>query len=159
MKVNILLDNPEGVLNGYTNIDPFVPEKSGDSRINHNILNLDGVLEDAEGVEIRAINILTYLNANDINIAIENWVRKLRHKGQLVLADVDVNEVAKFIVAQKIDLKLANIMLHGEQQKEWQLRYTSLSLAEILPCLRNKGLKIITARILNGNFFVRAERP
>src|ERR1044072_4853402 len=98
MKINLLY-NSNNLLSGFINIDPLAsPEeiKSGKKIVSF-LDNLDGVVEDSECTAILAEDILCYIPAKDVGGAIDNWIRKLRHKGTLIISGYDIFEICRGI--------------------------------------------------------------
>jgi hypothetical protein len=158
MKVNLLLDNPRGVLSGYINVDPIAPE--GDSfRASLDITNFDAVCDDAEAAEINAIDILTYFPARDINDIFTYWLTKLRHGGILRVGDVDLLEVAKSVATGAQSLEDINLLLYGEQDEAWRYRKCCLTVNQVADALKAKGFKIQKKRVHKNQFIVEAQRP
>ena len=88
MKIRITVGEKQK-LNGYTNIDPIT--KFDDIAID--IRNLDELVSDAECTEIISEGVIDFLNRGDFVIAINNWVKKMRHGGKIIVTSIDALEV------------------------------------------------------------------
>ena len=96
MRINLLLNNKENIRQGYLNIDPFADEK--DDRVKGDCINLDKYVCDGEAEEIVAYNILEYYPSESISQIMPNWLKKLSHKGIVVIACTDIDLIAKAII-------------------------------------------------------------
>lgn len=157
MKVNLLLDNPK-TLNGYLNIDPFLKE-AGTSRIKSDVFNLDEYIDNAECEEIRASEILCYVNSNLVDDVISNWIKKIRINGTLVISEIDFVKVYSAYEEGLIDLTEANILLYGNQEKFWDFKKCIFTLDYMNNFLIQKELKIIEKYYEDAfTFTIKAKR-
>jgi hypothetical protein len=156
MKVNLLYKS-NNLLSGFINIDPFSSKEDIESnkKIQGNIGDLDWVVEDSECTQIIAEDVLNYFAGPEVDQVIENWVRKLRHKGTIIIGGVDLFEVCRGIDGRYIDLVNANILLYGEDGEKKSI----LSSIDLSKALRNLGLKIIKNRCNSYKYIIEAERP
>lgn len=116
MKLNLLLDNPAGILNGYVNVDPFA--KGQDERVCAEVTNLDSVVSDGEAEEILAYDILHYFPMIMVDGMIANWLKKLSIKGgKLAISATDLYEVSRQFWIGDINADKANCLLYGMQNK------------------------------------------
>ena len=90
MKIRITVGEKEK-LNGYLNIDPIT--KFDDLSID--VRSLDDVVSDAECIEIISDGVIDFLSREDFVVAVENWVKKMRHGGKIVVTSIDALEVAR----------------------------------------------------------------
>ncbi len=159
MKLNLLLANPGGCLPGYANLDCFAC--AGQPTLLCDISDLSEYIDDAECDEIRAINVLSYFDANKVGEIITKWVSKLRHGGELVIGDVDILQVWKAYSRAEIDYVTLNKLLYGEQTSplRWDLRKTGLSLQEVSYALNSNGLNVTEKKFESVYFNIRATRP
>ena len=97
MKVRITVGEQEK-LNGYTNVDPITKFDG----ISIDVRNLDGLVSDAECTEIVSEGVIDYLDRRDFILAINNWVKKMRHGGKIVVTSIDALEVAKGFLKRNI---------------------------------------------------------
>ncbi len=155
MKVNLLVNSPHFHRNGYLNIDPFA--KDGDQhRVRGDVSNLDALVDDGEAEEIVAYEILDLFPFRDGGTILNNWLKKLKKGGTIVLTSLDILSVAK-------DLHFGNLeydhkMIYGNQTANWDFRKASYPLRELVAELKERGLKIIKQRIDNYKAVVVAER-
>lgn len=153
MKINLLLDNKEDLLAGYTNVDPF--SKEGEAC---DVNNLDKIVDDGEAVEIRANEILCYFNRPDMQFMLSHWIKKLAKNGKLIVIDIDLYDVCRSYTAKQINTDIANLLLHGAQKKNWDYKKVNVSSEDICSYLEEAGLKIKQIRISNGKFIITAEK-
>lgn len=148
MKVNYVLPG-EDTLAGYYNHKIFV-ENAG--------IDLNHVIDDAEAIEIRAIEILEYFPANLSEQIINYWLSKLAHGGRLVLGLIDPQELSRHFSQGRLDIDQLNLFLYGEQREPWQFRKTVFTLPQAVAYLESKGIKILTKRTGGFRIVVEAER-
>lgn len=157
MKINLLLSD-NSPRSGFVNIDPYAP--SGDPlRTIGDVTNLDEHCEDAECDELVALDIIDYVPALELDSVLLHWLKKIRHGGSITLGGVDMREVSRAFVAQKISLEDANILFYGAQSAPWQYRKSTLTLQKLIELLESKGLKIVQKRINHFSYSVKAVRP
>ncbi len=154
MKLNLLFDNPAGLRNGYINLDPL-----GGDTYRGDIQNLDSVADDGECNDILAINVLDYFNPEASQRLLQHWTKKLSHSGTLTIAIVDIYRLAKAVISRNVNLQEANLILHGKQEKGWQIRRATLSMGHLTDYLHSCGLKILSKRFDGYNAIVKARRP
>lgn len=146
MKINLVFDLKNS-LSGYNNIDVGI---SGPT--------LDEVCEDAECTEIVADDVVNYFPAEYVSIILDNWIKKLRHGGQLIVGGTDLNEVSRQFFNKNINLSETNILLYGEQREPYQFRQSGLTSYDLAKSLKDCGLHILKNRINNFHFTIVAER-
>lgn len=157
MKLNILCGTND-ILSGHVNIDPWA--KDGDTeKIKGNIDNLDYLCEDGECTSIIATDVISYFPAIEVANVLENWVRKLRHKGSIIIGGADINELSKAFFQKQLDLVTVNILLFGEQKEPWQYKKNILNHYDLTNALEKLGLKIIKKRLSNYCYLLEANRP
>lgn len=158
MKINLLYGVGD-YLNGYLNIHPFSVEETDSLKIG-DVKNLDKWVQDAEAKEILATDVIDYLPLNEVNPTITNWVKKLRHKGTLVIGGVDLFEISKGVYQYELDIPTANKLLHGLQQEPHLFRRANFTIFGITDYLANThGLVIMKKRITGYTYTVEAIRP
>lgn len=153
MKVNILL-NDNHIINGYLNIDPYKEESSKVDKVNVDFENLDAIVDDGELEELRAINILEYVDGNKVDAVLKNWTKKLAHKGKIIIGFTDIMEISKAITNRAIDIPTANDLIHGKQLT----KKNSFDINTITNYLSSLNLKIISKRLVSYWGVVIAER-
>jgi len=156
MKLNLLLNNQNAFIPGYTNFDPYATP--GSKVIKAGIDNLDYYLDNGECEIIRAVGILTYFDSHEVDNILNNWISKLSINGNLILADVDVVECMKAFNRNEIDLNKLNIFLYGEQNKKINYRKCALSMFDISNFLIQKNMKIVKKYFEGLNFHIEAMR-
>ena len=154
MKIRITVGEKEK-LNGYTNIDPIT--KFDDISID--IRNLDGFISDAECTEIISEGVIDFLNREDFVLAINNWVKKMRHGGKIIVTSIDALEVAKSFSRKEIDVEVFNKAIHGNFSSVWDVLLNHTTLEELSSILEKLGLTVTKKRINGIKLIVEAERP
>lgn len=154
MKIRITVGEKEK-LNGYINIDPITKFDG----LSVDVRNLDSVVSDAECTEIISEGVIDFLNREDFVLAINNWVKKMRHGGKIVVTSIDALEVAKSFSRKKIDIEVFNAAMHGGFSEGWDIFLSHTTLEELSSVLERFGL-IITKKRINGiKLIVEAKRP
>lgn len=153
MKVNLLLNNPAGLRNGYTNIDAFASKD--DSRILGNITNFtdevgNEIVCDGEAEEIVANEILEYFSYGEIEYTLNIWIKKLSLEGILTISAIDFEEVARAITFGNLHNAVQlNELLHGKPEDKLVKR-AILCVSILRELLEKRGLHIL--KVLNENF-------
>jgi len=151
MKIH-LHQNPEGHLNGYTNICL--------SKIDNIDDELDTVVEDAEATEIIANNVLEFIPLPKLVDFLQHLIRKLRHGGTLLITGVDAYAVAKDYVAYKLSIEDFNILIHGHQGDEHNTKLATLSLHGMVYFLKDEfALTILRQALDDYNYIIEVQRP
>ena len=160
MKLNLLLDNEKGQLNGYTNIDQFTPSEKPpeDTRITGDIYPLDWICDNGECSELIARCILCYFPLAETGIILTNWMNKIKVGGLIVIEEMDVELVSWALVNKQITPKQYQKLVYGEQTKKWDIKKSGLTISAIIDFLEGSGFKIITKRLNNMKFNVTAKR-
>ena len=158
MKVNLLLDEPAGVMPGWLNVDPLAP--AGDEgRVNGDPANLSAFVDAGEVEELRALGVLDYLPRAVAQKAIEHWASLLAHGGLLAVSSLDLLEVSKSFQNRFISLEQASLLLYGQQEKAWQFRHCSHTALELSRLLEARGLVVLKRRVEHFFAVVVARRP
>lgn len=157
MKLNLMVNNLQ-YLNGYRNISPFAPVT--DSRFSRNsVIDLEMLVDDGEADEIRAMDVLEYYPHQDIDQILNNWVRKLAHKGTITISGNDIHFIARQINTRHLNNEQALIQLYGISDKPGQKKQAVYSLNFITEKLKARGLKILKKVLMpDGQFIVTGER-
>ena len=155
MKINLTVD-PNNLREGYLNICPFAED---DKVVSKDIANLDKVVDDGECSELVAMNVLETFPAKEVNEVINNWLKKLKHGGVLVLGFTEFMEVCKAFVNRELTIEDATLFLHGFQNHPWEHRRVNLTMGQVSEVLKNKGLKILKKRVEGFGAVVVGERP
>ena len=156
-KVNLLLNNHDGIRNGYLNLDPFASGQ--DDRVAADIFNLSTVVETGEVGELVSLNVLDYVPTAGVDGVIFHWASLLAHGGTLSISVLDIRSACRSLLDDSIDIGIFNSMVHGKQEHPWQIRKNSLSLNVLADLVRAKGLSLISKRIEGHNAIVIARRP
>lgn len=158
MKVNLLLDNPAGVRNGYINIDPFAPDNDRD-RVKGDVSTISHSIDDGEASEILAYDILDFFAANMADEILAHWLSKLAHGGTLTVAVIDLLEVARGVTSHIVSIEQAQDLLHGLQEKKWDLKKSSYTLQQLVSTISSRGYKVLSKRVENYRAIVTCQRP
>lgn len=158
MKANLLLEAPNDIRSGYVNIDPLAPHEDPD-RATLDPFNLDHTFDAGELSELVAHGLLDYVPNAQLDVVLNGWLSKLAHGGELTLSVIDLREVCRGVLADRLSLDEANTLLFGEQRVQWQFRKCSLTLARLVEVLRAKGFKILSQRLHNYRAYVTCQRP
>ncbi len=158
MKVNLLLDNNKELLNGHINIDPFTPDESSDQRIKGEVSDLSFILDDSEAEEIVSCNILEYFEFSKVDGILDGWLKKLKKGGTLILGFTDLEEASRLFYQGHITLEQVNHLFFGRQDKGWNFKKSGFTLDNIVEILRNKGYKVLSAKLEGVNASVVCQR-
>tara|TARA_Y100000401_G_scaffold109082_1_gene104953 strand:- start:1409 stop:1873 length:465 start_codon:yes stop_codon:yes gene_type:complete len=154
MKIRITVGEEEK-LNGYVNVDPITKFDG----LAVDIRNLDNVASDAECTEIIAEDVIDYLEKEESLQVLSHWIKKLRHKGKIVVTSVDAHEVAKAFFRKEMDIKTFNRAIHGNFLQPWDVKMSHATLEELDHVFSSSGL-VVTKKRTNGiKLIVEAERP
>jgi len=154
MKIRITVGAKEK-LNGYLNVDPI--SKFDDLSVD--IRNLDDVVSDAECTEIISEGVIDFLSREDFVLSINNWVKKMRHGGKIIIISIDALETAKSLFRNKINIETFNNLIHGGFSAGWDVFLSHTTLEELSGLLESLGLTITKKRINGLNLIVEAKRP
>lgn len=155
IKLNLLIGNPGGYLEGFVNIDPLA--STGDKTLLCDP-SLLGYWDDGEVDEIRAFNLLSYFDAGRVEEIIQVWAKKLAYGGFLTVADVDIVQAMKAFDRAEINFVELNHILYGEQDKPWRFRKVGLCMNEVSEALLANGLDIHEKRFESIFFQIKAVR-
>jgi type II secretory pathway component PulK len=70
-----------------------------------------------------------------------------------------VKEVARAVLANTLSAEDVDELLHGKQEKDWQLRKSSFSLKQLADVLEARGYKVLARRVQNYRAVVTVQRP
>jgi hypothetical protein len=116
------------------------------------------VCDDAECVELLADEILDYIHGSKLSETLNNWVRKLRHGGKIIIGGTDINTLARTIYSGKLSVIDSNKTLFGYGNNPWAIKMACYSCRDISAILQEMGLKVNKKRIAGIKFVVEAER-
>lgn len=156
MRLNLMIEG-SGSRTGFVNIDPYSHDVP--NVIKADLSNLSHTVDDAEASEIVAHEVLDYYPGKMVDLVLDNWLLKICHGGTLTISVVDTQEVAKALCDGNIDIDEVQDLLHGKQERQWDVRKATFTLAILVTVLENKGLKILQKRVRNYRAYVVAQRP
>ena len=90
---------------------------------------------------------------------LKHWVKKIRHKGKIVVTSVDTHQVCKSFLDKEIDIDQFNKIVHGTFQAPWDVRLSHSSLEELAEFLTSLGLIVTKKRISGIRAILEATRP
>lgn len=159
MKLNIVWD-PADVRPGYTNVsvNPDV-----DERVEHvadvcEPHDLSRPCAPGEATEVVVLGVLEYLPIDVVDKALDHWVDLVAVGGTISLGSLDVFEVAAALAGGKMSHHDANLLVHGRQEKPWQLKRATYGVRQLAEALAGRGL-VVTRKSLSGlHALVTAER-
>jgi threonine dehydrogenase-like Zn-dependent dehydrogenase len=146
-----LHQNPEDTLSGYTNICLGEADSRDEA--------LDDIVDDAEATELVCDNVLEFVPLPDLMGFLQHVIQKLRHGGTLVLTGVDAYSVSKAFVSYNLNIEEFNVLLHGNQRDETNIKVATLTLYGMVVCLRDLGLTITRQHLEEFNYVIEATRP
>lgn len=157
-KVNLIYGAGD-VVQTHVNINPFAENADGEKIIRADVSNLDKHVDDSELNELRAIDVLNYIEINKVESTIGNWCQKIRFGGIIIIGGVDLMEACKSFSEYKSDLTEANILLHGSQEKPYLTRRSSFTAIGLADYIHNKfNFTILKKRINLHRMIVEAKR-
>jgi len=157
-KVNLIYGAGD-IMETHVNINPFAEKADGISVIRGDVTNLNKNVDDGELNELRALDVINYVEIDKVEGTINNWCQKIRLGGKIIIGGLDLMEVCKSFSEYKSDLTEVNILLHGSQEKPYLIRrssFTALGLSEYLQSKFN--FKIIKKRVNGYRMIVEARR-
>lgn len=158
MKLNLLLDNPADARPGWVNVDPFAPD--GDPlRVRCDPTDLEPVADAGEADELLALGVIDYLPLPRADAVLGHWLSRLARGGTIAISAVDLLEVTKSLHNRLISVAEANVLLYGEQQKQWQFRQSSYTAGVLAAELTARGLRVLKKRVSDFRAIVVAQRP
>jgi hypothetical protein len=159
MKINLIYGQGD-VLHTHLNINPFATtEELENYLIRADVKNLDPYVDDAEATEIIASDVIDYLPLNEVNNVIDHWIKKLRYNGIIVIGGTDLTETSKAIAQYRLDVTLANQLLHGNQSKPYLIKRVTMTALGLSNYLQEKHkLKILKKRINDYRMIIEAQR-
>jgi len=157
-KVNLIYGVGD-IMHTHTNINPFAEKADGVKVIRSDITSLDKHIDDSEVDELRAMDVINYIEIGKVESTINNWCQKIRLGGKIIIGGVDLMEVCKSFSEYKSDLTEVNILLHGTQDKPYLIRrssFTALGLSDYLESRFN--FNITKKRVNNYELMIEARR-
>lgn len=155
MKINLLINNATGILNGYENVDLFADKDDG--RILSDYSNLH-FCSPNEALEIRADNIIQFFEISKVEKMVDHWVSRLRHGGKLTVLSVDSYSIALAFSRFEITPQDFNKLTFGQQKTPWDCHKSSSTIHSLATLLASKGLEIVSKKMSGYNYCLIAER-
>ena len=158
MELNLLINGVP--INGYLNIDPLASDEevNNGQKVKGELDNLDDYVDDAECVEILAVEVLEYISMEKADSVLNHWLSKLRMGGTITIGATNFRQVCRSVASQTIDNNAANLLLYGKQTHELEYKKGLVDLARLCAVLEAKGLQIIQKRLDGFKMFVTAQR-
>lgn len=158
MRLNLLkIFDENELLNGYKNVCPNAPPNHAEC-VSGDFVSLDSYCDDAECSEILALDVLDYLNPQVTHIVIDNWVKKLAHKGKLILGGIETYSVCKAASLRAIDIGNLNLILRGNIDNPFAARKFTYNIEDVTNLLKTKGLVIRKQAVADLRYIVVGER-
>lgn len=157
-KVNLIYGKGN-VFDTHLNINPFAEEEIDNQIVRADIKNLDRYIDDGELDELLAYDVIDYIPITEAESCIANWIRKIKVGGKICIGGTDLIEVCKSFAQYRIDITLANELIHGSQEKPYlikKINFTCLGMAEYLESYF--GLHITKKNVNNYQMLVEAVR-
>jgi len=160
LKLNLLLDNKNGQLSGFTNIDVMTPDDKDfeDLRVRGDVTPLSWICDNGECEELIARHILCYFPIASIGAILSGWITKIAKGGLITIEETDVELASYALVTGKIDPKEFQRIIYGGQSKKWDVKKSGLTTHTIIDFLEGSGFKILKKRLNDLNFVVQAVR-
>lgn len=157
-KINLIYGEGD-LLHTHVNINPFAAEEQEGKIIRDDIANLDKYVDDGELEELTAYDVIDYIPSTKAEDAITNWVRKIKIGGKICIGGTDLIEVCKSFSQYRIDINLANELLHGTQEKPYLIRRINFTAIGLSDYLQDKFNLQINRKIVNNyKMTVEAQR-
>jgi hypothetical protein len=152
VRLNLLLDNHADARSGYLNLSA----KPGEGITQCAVDKLEAVVDCNEVSELVAYDILDTVPTEQADALLTHWLSRLAHGGELTISVVDVGEVARDFLHNKLDINQFNSLIHGETICP---RRCALSLNYLCAVLENKGMIVLKKRVHNYRAIVSCRRP
>jgi hypothetical protein len=121
---------------------------------------LDEAADDAEATEIVLNNYLEYVPLPQLTEFLAHVVAKLRHGGTLVITGTDAYAVAKDYVHYELSIEDFNILLHGNQDDEQNVKVATLTVHGLVNFLtRDFGLDVVRQSLEDYVYIIEVTRP
>ena len=151
-----LMTRDELGLVGFTNIHP---DREDESTLKGSITNLDWVAEDAEVTQLMAVDVIDFLQPQEIEDSILHWCGKLRHGGKIFIGGLDLTEAARLVHLRRINLDDANKLIFGTHSSPSDHRKSAMTMRTVEEILVQNGLKIQQSHFVKAQYCVEAMRP
>ena len=157
-KVNLIYGVGD-IMHTHVNINPFADKADGTNLIRADVSNLDKHVDDSELQELRALDVINYVEIDKVESTINNWCQKIRLGGKIIMGGVDLMEVCKSFSEYKTDLTEVNVLLHGQQDKPYLIRKSSFTAIGLCDYLQSRfNFTIIKKRVNSYQMTIEARR-
>jgi S-adenosylmethionine:diacylglycerol 3-amino-3-carboxypropyl transferase len=157
-KVNLIYGEGD-VLDTHLNINPFTKNTKDGFLARGELTNLDKYVDAAEVDELVALDVIDYIPTTQTKDALDNWISKLRIGGRIIIGGIDILSISKSISDGSLDTPLANLLIHGKQDKPYLIKRASFSAYDLSEYLESfYSLGIVKKDIINYNMLVEAQR-
>ncbi len=156
LRLNLLVNDPEGVLPGYLNVDPLGQPGRDDIVLGAHH-DLSHSVDANEAAEVRAIDVLHYASQAEVRPIVQHWSSRLAHGGRLVIGGVDLREVCDQAAQGMLPADLTGALLLGRQRAPWDCFHAWLALDLVHSLLKECGLEIERARYAQPSDFSKRE--
>lgn len=151
MKIYLTVNDPTA-LSGYLNLDALIIE----GKTQADVSNLSDYADSGEVMELVVPDALDYFHLGDKEKVLAGWVSLLGHGGEIVIGGLDLDEVALSIY-NGLDTRSANSLLYSTQPN-LPRRQSLLNIGDVVEILTMMGLHILSKRVQNNQYYVRAVR-
>lgn len=148
MKLNLLF-NQTTILAGYQNVDPFFGHNTTDrsvDKVHGDIINLDWIAEDGECEEIRAFDVIDFVDMTIKANVLQNWFAKLRKKGKITIGGNDLMVIARCITQQTLDFNAGSFLLYGNPDSIGSLRSGLISLPIMEKLFQENNIRVLSKK-------------
>lgn len=146
MKLNLLF-NQDTILADYINIDPFLgfgPEDRSTDKINGDIFDLDWIAEPAQCEEIRAYDIIDFIDMSIKPTVLQNWFGRLAKGGTITIGGNDLMLITRDTYQRNIDFNTASYLLYGNPESLGSLRTGLLTIGIAEKLFAENNLSIVS---------------
>ncbi len=156
MKLNLTISGL--ARNGWMNVDPLT-QPNDQSKIAHNLDNLDEYVDNNECEEVVALEVLDIFPVQMKQQVLNHWSAKVAHGGTLTFSGVDLDKIAKIAFSKQVDSNQVNRLLYGECNNMWTIKKGLLTTQQACELALTSGqFKILSKEISGINYIIKAER-
>lgn len=152
-------------MSGYVNVDPAPVIENGlvhsfDIKpVDFRTMSVFDIAKDSECEEIVCENILEYVRHEDLSNFLQYITQKLRKNGKIYLSGFDNTEICRQYYNDEISEEQFNSILFGNGNHPWASKNGAHSMTKVIDILTGLGIKILSHRCHDGEFFIKGERP
>ena len=150
MKLNLLIASDD-TLAGYVNIDAVV---HSDNKERGDILELDWIAQENSCQEIRAVDIIDYVDISQKENVLKHWVSRLKKGGLITLGGFDLYLTARAIHKHELSFQDASNILYGVAGPSIS-KSGLLALAPLKEFLKALGVQITSTKLDNNRYIVK----